>query len=112
MFDETKTIDRRSFLRGSALFATALGLSVVPALAQEPQQKPGEKEKEREKDKSEKSKEGKLIDKDCREYRDPSDARQTESPESSEAQDRQQSRHETRSAPTSACHLPSIIRFR
>jgi hypothetical protein len=69
MFEETKSIDRRSFLRGSALFATALGLSVVPALAEQPQQKPEEKEKEKEKDKSEKSKEGKLIDKDGREYR-------------------------------------------
>ena len=69
MFAESNKIDRRSFLRGSALFATALGLSVVPALAQQPQQKPEEKEKEKEKDKSEKSKEGKLIDKDGREYR-------------------------------------------
>ena len=69
MVDGTKTIDRRSFLRGSALFATALGLSVVPALAQEPPQKPKPEEEEKEKNKSEKSKEGKLIDKDGREYR-------------------------------------------
>ena len=40
------TIDRRSFLRGSSLFAAALGLSVVPALAQQPQQKPKPDEKE------------------------------------------------------------------
>jgi len=33
-----KSLDRRSFLRGSALFAGVVGLSVVPALAQEPQQ--------------------------------------------------------------------------
>ena len=65
-------LDRRSFLRGSALFATALGLSVVPALARQQKPKPEEekeKEKEKEKDKSEKPKEGKLIDKDGREYR-------------------------------------------
>ena len=31
-------LDRRNFLRGSALFAAALGLAVVPARAQEPQQ--------------------------------------------------------------------------
>ena len=30
-----KKNDRRSFLRGSALFAAALGMSVVPAFAQE-----------------------------------------------------------------------------
>ena len=69
MVDETKTIDRRSFLRGSALFAAAIGLSVAPALAQQPPPKPEEKDKEKNKDKSEKPKEGKLIDKDGREYR-------------------------------------------
>ena len=69
MVDETKTIDRRSFLRGSALFAAAIGLSVAPALAQQPPSKPEEKDKEKNKDKSEKPKEGKLIDKDGREYR-------------------------------------------
>lgn len=68
MFDETmsRAFDRRSFLRGSALFATALGLSVAPALAQQPQHKP---KPEDEKEKSEKPKEGKLIDKEGREYR-------------------------------------------
>jgi rubredoxin len=69
MVDETKTIDRRSFLRGSALFAAAIGLSVAPALAQQPPPKPEEKDKEKDKDKSEKPKEGKLIDKEGREYR-------------------------------------------
>src|SRR5919108_111047 len=33
-----RMMDRRSFLRGSALFATAVGLTVVPAFAQEQQQ--------------------------------------------------------------------------
>jgi ribosomal protein S27AE len=71
------TIDRRNFLRGSSLFAAALGLSVVPALAQQPQQKPkpdekAEKEREDPPDpfgEPEKPKNGKLIDKEGREYR-------------------------------------------
>ena len=75
MSDDTRTIDRRSFLRGSALFATALGLSVIPAFAQQPKPKP-EEENEDEKKKpadpfgeAEKPKDGKLVDKDGREYR-------------------------------------------
>ena len=83
--DVPQMLDRRSFLRGSALFAAALGLSVVPVLAQQPTPKPKpedekEKDKEREieKDKEkpqdpfadgEKPKDGKLIDKEGREYR-------------------------------------------
>jgi hypothetical protein len=41
MFENTtgKTVDRRGFLRGSAVFAAALGLSVAPALAQQEQPK-------------------------------------------------------------------------
>lgn len=40
-------LDRRSFLRGSALFATAIGLTVVaPAVAQEQQPKPSEEKKD------------------------------------------------------------------
>jgi len=65
-----KSLDRRSFLRGSALFAGALGLSVVPALAQQPQQP--EEKKEEPKDPfadGEKDGEKKLIDKEGREYR-------------------------------------------
>ena len=46
------TLDRRSFLRGSALFAAAIGVSVLPAFAQQqpPQQpaKPEEDEKKKE----------------------------------------------------------------
>ena len=73
-----KKTDRRSFLRGSGLFAAALGLSVVPALAQQPQTpKPEEKPKEKPKEEkpedpfgeAEKPKDGKLVDKEGREYR-------------------------------------------
>ena len=42
------SLDRRSFLRGSAMFALAIGVSVVPALAQQPQEKPKEDEKKKE----------------------------------------------------------------
>jgi hypothetical protein len=64
-----KNLDRRSFLRGSALFAGALGLAVVPALAQQAQ--PPEK-KEEPKDPfgdGKKDDEKKLIDQEGREYR-------------------------------------------
>lgn len=36
-------LTRRGFLQGSALFATALGLAVVPAWAQPPAQEPSKK---------------------------------------------------------------------
>lgn len=68
------TLDRRSFLRGSALFATAIGLSVVaPAAAQEqPQPKPKDEKKDPFKD-DEKSSGGSTqktyVDEDGREYR-------------------------------------------
>ena len=69
-------LDRRSFLRGSVLFAGALGLAVVPALAQQPpkpEPKPApEEEEEKPVDplgEPDKKKDGKLIDKDGREYR-------------------------------------------
>ena len=89
MFENLKgsPLDRRSFLRGSAMFAAAIGVSVLPAFAQQqPQQPPKpeeEKEKEKNKDKQpkdpfadgengskkdEKEKE-KLIDAEGREYR-------------------------------------------
>ena len=81
-----KRTDRRSFLRGSALFAGALGMSIVPAFAQgqqpppQPQEKPKPEEEkpkpEEGEDKPEdplgpadKSKDGKLYDKEGREYR-------------------------------------------
>jgi ribosomal protein S27AE len=76
----SRTLDRRSFLRGSALFAGALGLSAVPALAraagaQQPppqNQKPKPEEKPKPEDpfaEGEKPKDGKLIDKEGREYK-------------------------------------------
>jgi rubredoxin len=67
-------LDRRSFLRGSALFATAIGLSVVaPAAAQEQSQpKPKDEKKDPFKD-DEKSSGGSTqktyVDEDGREYR-------------------------------------------
>ena len=74
-----KSVDRRSFLRGSAIFAAALGVTVVPAFAQQQQQqqqKPEPDEQEGEEKKPadpfgdpEKPKAGKLIDKEGREYR-------------------------------------------
>ena len=74
--DTPRTFDRRSFLRGSALFAAAIGASVVPAAAQQ-KPKPEEKEKEEKKpvdpfaegEEPKKSKDGKLVDKEGREYR-------------------------------------------
>src|SRR5829696_6687563 len=75
------SLDRRSFLRGSAMFALAIGVSVLPARAQEPQQKPKPEEDEKKKEepkvpfdsgdnKSDK-KDGdkKLVDAEGREYR-------------------------------------------
>jgi hypothetical protein len=71
-----KSVDRRSFLRGSALFAGALGLAVVPVFAQQQQQPEPEKKKEEKPapkdpfDTGEKPGESKrLIDKEGREYR-------------------------------------------
>ena len=69
MFDTN--VDRRSFLRGSALFAAAIGLTVVaPAAADaaQEQQKPEEKKDPFADDKN-KSGEKTYVDKDGREYR-------------------------------------------
>jgi rubredoxin len=73
------SLDRRSFLRGSAMFAAAIGVSVLPAVAQQqPQQppppKPEEEEKKKEEPKDpfgdgEKKDEKKLVDAEGREYR-------------------------------------------
>jgi anaerobic selenocysteine-containing dehydrogenase len=62
-----KSVDRRSFLRGSALFAAALGLGVAEAFAQQPsQQKPaGKDKKETLPDEQNET----LVDADGREYR-------------------------------------------
>ena len=75
-------LDRRSFLRGSAMFAAAIGVAVLPlpAFAQEPQKPKPEEEKEkedREKNPSDPFADGekggkktdKLIDEEGREYR-------------------------------------------
>jgi hypothetical protein len=64
-----KNVDRRSFLRGSSLFAAALGIAaVVPgiALAQPPEQK---KEEPADPFAKDQKKDGVLIDADGREYR-------------------------------------------
>ncbi len=68
-----RNVDRRSFLRGSALFAAALGLAVTPSFAaqqeppkkEEPKPAPPDPFAEDEKAGGEK----KLVDTDGREYR-------------------------------------------
>lgn len=71
-------VNRRNFLRGSIVFAGALGLAALPSFAQQPPPKPEPKpdpeESEEKKPEDpfgepEKPKDGKLIDKDGREYR-------------------------------------------
>lgn len=81
-------LDRRSFLRGSAMFAAAIGVSMaLPAFAfqQDPQKPRPEEEKDKDKEKEEKEKQpkdpfadnekgdkkedGKLVDAEGREYR-------------------------------------------
>ncbi len=64
-------VDRRSFLRGSALFAAAIGLTVAaPALAQDQsQQKPDDKKDPFANEEKGKSGDKTYVDKDGREYR-------------------------------------------
>jgi hypothetical protein len=73
-------LDRRSFLRGSVIFAAAIGVSVLPASAQEPapqqpKPKPEEDEKKKEEPKDpfdtgkKEDKDKKLVDAEGREYR-------------------------------------------
>jgi len=79
MFDNVigKSVDRRSFLRGSAVFAAALGLAVAPVFAQQqqppPQPEPEKKEKPAPKDPFDTGEKPgdskKLVDKEGREYR-------------------------------------------
>ena len=79
MFDKLPgtSLDRRSFLRGSAMFAAAIGVAVLPAFAQEqkPAPKPEEEEQEKKKEPrdpfgdSEKKDDKKLVDAEGREYR-------------------------------------------
>jgi hypothetical protein len=66
-YDMNARVDRRGFLKGSALFAAAVGLAVaLPAYAQEPQEKPAPDAGEKKDDAPKKKP---LIDKDGREYR-------------------------------------------
>jgi len=76
MFDNLNGsgLDRRSFLRGSAMFAAAIGVSVLPAYAQQAPPKPeDEKKKEEPKDPfadgDKTDGEKKLVDAEGREYR-------------------------------------------
>jgi ribosomal protein S27AE len=63
-----RPVDRRSFLRGSAIFAAALGLSVTSTFAQDPPQPPQPKPEEEKKENPEENSDTK-IDADGREYR-------------------------------------------
>jgi rubredoxin len=64
----TGPVNRRSFLRGSALFAAALGVSVATSAFAQEQQQPPPKPEEEKKDSEDQNGETK-IDKDGREYR-------------------------------------------
>lgn len=68
---EATRLNRRGFLKGSALFAAAFGLAAaLPASAQEQsQQAPAEQEKPQEPAKDEQPKKKNLVDKNGREYR-------------------------------------------
>ena len=63
-------VNRRRFLRGSALFAAALGLGVTSTFAQDPPQQPEQpKPEEEKKEKSPDENSDTKIDADGREYR-------------------------------------------
>jgi hypothetical protein len=64
-----RPVDRRSFLRGSAIFAAALGLSVTSTFAQDPPQQPQPKPEEEKKEKVPDENSDTKIDADGREYR-------------------------------------------
>jgi anaerobic selenocysteine-containing dehydrogenase len=65
--DMQARVNRRGFLKGSALFAAAVGLAqALPAQAQEPQPKPAPDSGEKKDDAPKKKP---LLDKDGREYR-------------------------------------------
>ena len=67
------SLNRRSFLRGSAMFAAAVGLAVVPAFAQQEQKPKPEEGEKREEPRDpfgdDKKNDNKLIDAEGREYR-------------------------------------------
>jgi anaerobic selenocysteine-containing dehydrogenase len=75
MLDQDKKVDRRGFLKGSAIFAAVAGLAVaMPASAQEPAKPEPEKKEEPKKDEPGDAEQGgdkkaKLYDKQGREYR-------------------------------------------
>jgi hypothetical protein len=69
-------VDRRSFLRGSAIFAAALGLSVATSAfaaagqqEQQPERKPEEKDEKKDEKDGKKGDSETKIDADGREYR-------------------------------------------
>ena len=64
-----KNVDRRSVLRGSALFAAALGIAVVPGAAMAQQQPEKKEEKPADPFAKDEKKDGVLVDADGREYR-------------------------------------------
>ena len=66
---DVKLLERRGFLKGSALFAAALAAAAVPAAAQEPQKPAPQDEKKDEPAKDEPPKKKVLLDKQGREYR-------------------------------------------
>jgi hypothetical protein len=66
---KTRSVDRRSFLRGSAIFAAALGLSVTSTFAQDPPQQPQKPEEEKKEEKLPEENSDTKIDADGREYR-------------------------------------------
>ena len=72
------SLDRRSFLRGSAMFAAAIGVSVLPAFAQQQSRSSRSRKKTRRRRKSrrirsahgdKKDEDKKLVDAEGREYR-------------------------------------------
>ena len=68
--DTTGRVNRRGFLKGSALFAAAVGLAqALPAHAQEPQTKPAPDAGSGEKKDDTTPAKKPLLDKDGREYR-------------------------------------------
>jgi hypothetical protein len=66
---DAKLLERRGFLKGSALFAAALAAAAVPAAGQEPQKPAPQDEKKDEPKKDEPAKKKVLLDKEGREYR-------------------------------------------
>src|SRR5512132_3205020 len=64
-----RTLDRRGFLKGSALFAAVMAAAAVPALAQEPQKQAPEDKPADKTEQQPAPKKKPLLDKNGREYR-------------------------------------------